>query len=97
VINRYPTEERLQEFKVRFSNSDSNGDHTRLVTISQNQVNVILKIASVLPSLIDTRVKIESSGIKGCILRDLLTGEFIIKSKRVPCSIRGKNDVRKLS
>ncbi len=42
------------------------------------------------------RVKIESSGIKGCILRDLLTGEFIIKSRRVPYSISGKNDVREL-
>jgi hypothetical protein len=87
---------RAQEFKVRFSSSDSIGDRTSLVTISQNQVNVILKIASVLPSPIDTRVKIESSGINGCILRDLLTGEFIIKSRRVPYSIRGKNDVRKL-
>ncbi len=68
-----------------------------MVTISQKQINVILKIASVLPRGSNMRVKIKSSGIKGCILRDLLRGEFIIKSRRVPCSIRGKNDVRKLS
>ena len=77
-------------------NSKSMRDCTSLVTISQDQVNVILKITSVLPRGSNTRVKIKSMGIKGCILRDFIKGEFIIKGRRVPDIIRGKNDVRKL-
>jgi hypothetical protein len=71
------------------------GDCMSLVTISQEQNNIILKIACVLPRGSNKRVKIKSRGIKGCILRDLVRGEFIIKSRWLPCSIRGKTDVRK--
>jgi hypothetical protein len=68
----------------------------RLIAISQNQVNVILKIASILPRHIDTRVKIKSSAIKGCILRDLIKGEFIVKGSRIPDCIRTEDDVGEL-
>jgi hypothetical protein len=91
-----PTEERSQEFQVRFSHTGSMCNGARLTTISQNQVNVILKVTNVLPRSIDSRVKLKSSGIKGCILRDLFEKEFIIQGRRVPDSIRGQNDVRKL-
>jgi hypothetical protein len=75
-----------KKFKVRFGHSDIMCNCARLTAISQNQTNVILKIASVLPRGSDTRVKIKSCCtkiksccIKGCILGDPIKKEFIIK------------------
>jgi hypothetical protein len=54
-----------------------------LATISQGEIDVILKVASIIPIVSYLRIEDKGNWIKGCIMSNLITRELIVKPGRI--------------
>jgi hypothetical protein len=57
MINQYPAKEWAQEFQIGLGNGKSMCDGVSLATFSQDERDIVLKVANILPIVCDLRLK----------------------------------------
>jgi hypothetical protein len=76
-------------FQIPLRNQNSVGNCASLVTFSQNEINIILKVASILSLINDKIIEVKCSWVKRWTKGKRSTGDLIIQAGRIPHSIRG--------
>ena len=94
AIERYPAKIRTEKFQIGLTDGERAFlDDNFTAAFSENQVDIVMEIAGVLPSGHSPRVKIKSRKIVGSVQGKFSTSEFVVQRRRSPDSIRGEDNV----